>query len=67
MDTMSPDAKTEQCLHGGENIDAVSVDDGIIWKDTREKRLPKGFHLLPVKQDKKARDRNHWCTSTEHQ
>lgn len=35
MDTMSPHAETEQRLHGGENIDAVSIDDGVVWKEGR--------------------------------
>lgn len=38
VDTISPDAKAEQCLYGGEDVNAVSVDDGIIWRDTRKKQ-----------------------------
>ena len=30
MDTRSLDAETEQSLHGGVDINAVSIDDGII-------------------------------------
>lgn len=43
MDTMSPHAETEQRLHGGENIDAVSVDDGVVWKEGRNNLF---YHLL---------------------
>lgn len=37
MDTMSLDPETEQRLHGGEDIQAASIDDGIICTDTRRK------------------------------
>lgn len=43
MDTMSPDAKTEQRLHGGENIEAVSIDNGMVWEDTRKKQIFCGY------------------------
>lgn len=38
MDTISPDAKAEQSLYGGEDVNAVSVNNGIIWRDTRKKQ-----------------------------
>lgn len=37
MDATSPDAEAEQSLCGGEDVDGVSVDDGIIWKNTKKK------------------------------
>ena len=34
MDTITQNPEAEQSLNGGENVDAVSVDDGVIWRDT---------------------------------
>lgn len=38
MDTMSLDPEAEQRLHGGEDIQAAAIDDGIICTDTRSKQ-----------------------------
>ena len=44
--TMSLDTEAEQRLHSGEDIDAVSVDNSVIWRDTRKKHLGECFYCI---------------------
>lgn len=46
VDTISLDTEAQQSLHSGEDIDAVSVDNGIIWSNTRKKPLGECFYLI---------------------
>lgn len=55
VDTPTLDAQFLQRLHGGENVHAVAIDDGVIWTQTRTRRCATVTFLVSMIRSRKSK------------